>query len=143
LPALLQIVRHIGFSTLQLDLDPDRLSFVHALEVVRDAVAEFQMVETAQVVALYARMLADIAAKRLPERRPRSNPRVVKQKLSNLKLKRAEHYRPRKPYDSFRDAVVVQPVPADEALDILELPPRLVWQDGVILDLRQPKPCLL
>ena len=77
MPALLQIVRHIGFSTLQLDLDLDRLSFVHALEVVRDAVAEFQMVETAQVVALYARMLADIATKRLPERRPRSNPRVA------------------------------------------------------------------
>jgi hypothetical protein len=123
--------------------EPDRLSFVHALEVVRDAVAEFQIVETAQVAALYARRLADIAAKRLPERRPRSNPRVVKQKMSNFKLKRAEHYRPRKPYDSFRDAVIVQPVPADEAPNILELPPRLVWQDGVILNLRQPEPCLI
>jgi hypothetical protein len=125
------------------DVDVDRLSFVHALEVVRDAVAEFQLVEEAQVAALYARMLADIADKRLPQRRPRSNPRVVKQKMSNFKLKRAEHYRPPKPYDSFRQAVVVQPVLADEALDVLELPPRLVWQDGVILELRQPEPCLI
>ena len=69
--------------------------------------------------------------------------RVVKQKMSNFKLKRAEHYRPPKPYDSFRDAVVVQPVPADEAPDVLELPPRLVWHAGVILALRQPEPCLI
>jgi hypothetical protein len=130
-------------AALERDIDPCRLSFVHALEVLRDAVAEFQLVEQAQVAALYARMLADIADKRLPERRPRSNPRVVKQKMSNFKLKRAEHYRPPKPYASFREAVVVQPVPADEALNVLELPPRLVWQGGVILDLRQPEPCLI
>ena len=130
-------------AALQLDIDPDRLSFVHALEVVRDAVAEFQLIAAEQVAALYARLLADIADKRLPHRRPRSNPRVVKQKMSNFKLKRAEHYRPPKPYDSFREAVVVQPVPADEAPDILELPPRLMWQGGVILDLRQPEPCLI
>jgi hypothetical protein len=130
-------------AALLVDVDPDRLSFVHALEVVRDAVAEFQLVEEAQVAALYARMLADIADKRLPERRPRSNPRVVKQKMSNFKLKRAEHYRPPKLYDSFRDAVVVQPAPADHMPDVLELPPRLVWRGGVTLDLRQPEPCLI
>ena len=130
-------------AALEVDIDPDRLSFVHALEVVRDAVAEFQVVEEAQVAALYARMLADIADKRLPERRPRSNPRVVKQKMSNFKLKRAEHYRPPKPYDSFRQAVAVQPVPADEAPDILELPPRTIRQGTAILELRQPEPCLI
>jgi len=125
------------------DVDVDRLSFVHALEVVRDAVAEFQLVIPEQLAALYARMLADIAAKRLPERRPRSNPRVVKQKMSNFKLKRAEHYRPPKPYDSFRDAVVIQLVPPEESFDILELPPRPPKQAAVILDLRQPEPCLI
>src|SRR6266498_817978 len=117
------------------DVDPDRLSFVHALEVVRDAVAEFQLVVPEQLAALYARMLADIAAKRLPERRTRSNPRVVKQKMSNFKLKRAEHYRPPKPYASFRDAVVIQLAPPEESFDILELPPRPPKQGAVILDL--------
>jgi hypothetical protein len=94
-------------AALQADLDPDRLSFVHALEVVRDAVPEFQLVVPEHVPLLYARLLLDIAAKRLPARRPRSNPRVVKRKMSNFKLKRAEHYRPPKPQRSFRDAIVV------------------------------------
>lgn len=113
-------------AVLEWDIDPDRLSFVHTLDVVRDAVAEFQLAAPAQSAALYARMLVDIADKRLPERRPRSNPRMVKQKMSNFKLKRAEHYRSPKPYDSFQEAVVVQLVPADEGAATLELPPRKV-----------------
>jgi hypothetical protein len=95
-------------AALQANLDPDRLSFVHALEVVRDAVPEFQLVVPEQMPLLYERLLQDIAAKRLPERRPRSNPRVVKRKMSNFKLKRAEHYRPPKPQGPFRDAIVVK-----------------------------------
>lgn len=95
-------------AALQADLDPDRLSFVHALEMVRDAVLEFQLVVPEHMSLLYERLLVDIAAKRLPERRLRSNPRVVKRKMSNFKLKRAEHQRPPKPERSFRDAIVVQ-----------------------------------
>jgi hypothetical protein len=121
------------------DVDPDRLSFVHALEVVRDAVPEFQLVAPAQIPVLYARLLSDIAAVRVPERRPRSNPRVVKQKMSNFKLKRPEHYRPPKPYDSFRDAVVVQSAPADEPAAVLELLPRILYQEAI--DVRQPELC--
>jgi hypothetical protein len=102
-------------AALEADLDPDRLSFVHALEVVRDAVPEFQLVVPEQTPLLYMRLLHDIAAKRLPERRPRSNPRVVKRKMSNFKLKRAEHYQPPKPQGSFRDAIVVQSEPATRA----------------------------
>jgi hypothetical protein len=96
-------------------LDPDRLSFVHALEVVRDAVLEFQLVVPEQAPLLSMRLLQDIAAKRLPARRPRSNPRVVKRKMSNFKLKRAQHQRPPKPHGSFRDAIVVQWEPGTRA----------------------------
>jgi hypothetical protein len=102
-------------AALQADLDPDRLSFVQALEVVRDAVPEFQLVVPEQLPLLYARLLLDIAAKRLPERRPRSNPRVVKRKMSNFRLKRAEHQRPPKPRASFREAIVVQWEPGARA----------------------------
>jgi hypothetical protein len=125
------------------DLDPDRLSFVHALEVVREAVSEFQMVAPEQMAALYTRLLDDIAAKRLPERRPRTNPRVVKQKMSNFKLKRPEHYQPPKPMRSFRDAVVVQQVPPDEPTAVLELPPYPICPGAALLDLRQPERCLI
>lgn len=114
------------------EVDPDRLSFVHALEVVRDAVPEFQMVAEGQRAALYGRLLQDIAAKRLPARRPRSTARVVKRKMSNFKLKRAEHYRPPKPHGTFADAVQVQPPP------VLEFPLRKqAYQEGTCVDLRQ------
>ena len=116
-------------AALQADLDPDRLSFVHALEVVRDAVPEFQLVAPEQVPLLYARLLLDLAAKRLPERRPRSNPRVVKRKMSNFKLKRAEQARPPKPEQSFRDAIVIQEAPGTKASDSAVAPLALPQQE--------------
>jgi hypothetical protein len=138
-------------AALAADVDVDRLSFVHAVEVVRDAVNEFQMVAGAQQPLLYERMLHDIAAKRLPERRMRSNARVVKQKMSNFKLKREEHYQPPKPRGSFRDAVVVQrdhePPSSDPAAGespcVLELPYATIQLDAARLDLRQPERCLI
>jgi hypothetical protein len=78
-------------AALQAGLDPDRLSFVHAVRVLHDAIPEFQMVDPAEGPRLYARLLQDIAAGRLPVRRLRSNPRVVKRKMSNFRLKRPEH----------------------------------------------------
>jgi hypothetical protein len=73
----------------QVQLDPDRLSFIGAVRVLQKAVPEFQMTAPEQLPALYQRLLRDIARKRLPPRRLRSNPRVVKRKMSNFKLKRA------------------------------------------------------
>jgi len=133
------------------DLDPDRLSFVQALEVVRDAVPEFQLGAPEQLTALYDRMLLDMAANPLPERRTRSNARVVKRKMSNFKLKRPEHYQPPKPRGTFRDAVVVQQdlgpppaAPADrESSCVLELPCTTMRLDAARLDLRQPVRCLI
>jgi len=138
-------------AALAADVDVDRLSFVHALEVVRDGVAEFQMVDKAQQRVLYERMLQDIAAVRLPKRRTRSNARVVKRKMSNFKLKRAEHYRPPKPVGTFRDAVVVHCAPdlsspddaEGESACVLELPYAILPLDGIRLDLRQPERCLI
>jgi hypothetical protein len=133
------------------DLDPDRLSFVQALEVLRDAVPEFQLGAPEQLTALYERMLLDRAATPLPERRTRSNGGVVKRKMSNFKLKRPEHYQPPKPGGTFRDAVVVQQdlgppaaAPADgESSCVLELPRTTMRLDAARLDLRQPERCLI
>jgi hypothetical protein len=69
---------------------PDRLSFTRALELLRDAIPEFQMTRPAQLPLLLARLLRDMAARLLPPRRPRANPRVVKRKMSKFKLKRPE-----------------------------------------------------
>jgi hypothetical protein len=76
-------------------LDPDRLSVVHALEVIRDAIAEFPMVPPKEGPALYQRLLDDLVTDgKLPNRRHRSTPRVVKRKRSEWRLKRPKPTRP-------------------------------------------------
>jgi Insertion element 4 transposase N-terminal/Transposase DDE domain len=95
-------------AALQAGIDPDRLSFVETLRVIGDAVPEFQMISPEQWPRLYGRLLHDIAAERLPERRLRSNPRVVKRKMSNFRLKRAEHAHWPQPTMPFRKAVAIQ-----------------------------------
>lgn len=94
-------------AALQADIDPDRLSFVHAVEVIKDAIPEFQIVAEDQRDQLYQRLLRDIAQRPLPERRNRVNPRVVKQKMSNFLRKRQKHYQWPQPEISFREAVAV------------------------------------
>lgn len=94
------------------DLDPDRLSFVNALRRLNDAIPEFQLVDPADQPRLWARLLSDIARFRLPERENRSNPRVVKRKMSNFKLKRPPHRHWPQPTRMFRDAILL-PEPID------------------------------
>jgi hypothetical protein len=94
-------------AAVQAELDPDRLSFVHALEVVRDAVSEFQKTASADLPRLTARLLRDMTRALLPPRRLRSNPRVVKTKMSKFKQKRPEHRSPPQPSRPFRDSVVI------------------------------------
>ena len=94
-------------AAMQAGLDPDRISFVHALRVLQDAIPEFEMTAAEQLASLYTRLLSDMAAEPLPARRNRINPRVVKRKMSNFKLKRPEHYRWPQPRCSFAEAIVV------------------------------------
>ncbi len=94
-------------AALQSGLDPDRLSFTNALKIVCDAVAEFQMTATKQLPRLYQRLLNDISRHRLPKRDNRCNPRVVKRKMSNFKLKRPEHAHWPQPSRSFLEAIVL------------------------------------
>jgi len=95
-------------AALQAGVDPDRISFVHALRVLQDAVPEFQMTVPEQLPRLYGRLLRDMADELLPPRRMRINPRVVKCKMSKYHLKRPEHYHwPQPQCSSFREAVTV------------------------------------
>ena len=105
------IIRALMYqAALQANLDPDRLSFSGAIRVLRNALPEFQMTAPEQLPALYQRLLRDMAHKRLPQRRLRSNPRVVKRKMSNFKLKRAQHLAWPQPARSFREAIEVKKV---------------------------------
>lgn len=91
----------------QAGLDPDRLSFVNALRLIGDAIPEFQQTAPPQHAALYQRLIEDVARFRLPPRKPRVNPRVVKRKMSNFEKKRPEHYHVLQPKSSFTEAIAI------------------------------------
>ena len=107
------LIAHYAVRTLMHDaavqnhLDPDRLSFVNAVRIISDAISEFQMTTPQQIERLYKRLLNDIARHRLPERENRSNPRVVKRKMSKFSLKREEHLRWPQPTKSFQEAIAL------------------------------------
>jgi Insertion element 4 transposase N-terminal/Transposase DDE domain len=94
-------------AALRADVAPDRLSFVHTLRLIRTAVFEFQIIAEAQNAAWYERLLREISREQLPIRENRSNPRVVKRKMSNFRLKRDGHRHWPQPSKSFAEAVVI------------------------------------
>ena len=72
------------------DLDPDRLSFTHAVEVLDTACFEFALVPREEIPRLQERLLADLRepSTLLPPRRLRFYPRVVKRAYSSFHRKR-------------------------------------------------------
>jgi hypothetical protein len=135
-------------AAVQAAVDPDRLSFVHALRLVQDALPEFQMVAPEQVPRLYQRLLDDIGRQRVPARCLRSNPRVVKRKMSKFKRKRPEHASAPPLARSFREVVALQPlvnpaIPPHDETRVLVLPPRERERDRASIELRHRDPCLI
>lgn len=86
-------------------VDPDRISFVVTLRKLCDAVDQFQQTTPQQLPQLLRRLLQDIANEKLPQRRNRSNPRVVKRKMSNFLLKRDQHRNWPQPTTTIREAI--------------------------------------
>jgi hypothetical protein len=89
------------------DLPPTRLSFLAALRLIRAALPDFQRAAPAEHPRLYRHLLADIVAARLPPRANHSNPRVVKQKMSNFRVKGPQHQHWPQPTKPFRAAIVL------------------------------------
>lgn len=77
-------------SAQEADLDPDRLSFTHAVEVLDTACYEFALVARAELPRLQERLLTDLRepATLLPPRRLRFYPPVVKRAYSSFHRKR-------------------------------------------------------
>ena len=88
-------------------LPPTRVSFLTALRLIRSAVPELQRTAPTDHPRLYRQLLVDIARHPLPPRRDRSYPRVVKQKMSNFRVKAPRHRRWPQPTKAFRDAIVL------------------------------------
>jgi hypothetical protein len=87
-------------------LPPTRLSFSAAVRLIRTALPDLQRARPRDRPRLYRQLLAEIAADPLPPRADRTNPRAVKRKMSNFRLKRPADRRPPAPRP-FRDAVVL------------------------------------
>jgi Insertion element 4 transposase N-terminal/Transposase DDE domain len=88
-------------------LAPSRLSFTATLRIIREMVPEMQRTAAVDRPRLYRQLLADVAARPLPPRTNRTNPRVVKRKMSNFGVKSPRHRHWPQPTKSFREAVVL------------------------------------
>jgi Insertion element 4 transposase N-terminal/Transposase DDE domain len=74
-------------------LDPDRLSFVGCLQILRCRLPECPDPDGASFAGWYRGLLGEVSRERTDDavRRNRINPRVVKVKMSKFKKKRPEH----------------------------------------------------
>lgn len=88
-------------------LDPDRLSFTRSVHLISQAIRDFQQVVEADHPQLYQRLLDDLVQVRLPRRRNRLNPRVIKCQQSKFPRKRPHHAHPPQPLTPFRDAIAL------------------------------------
>jgi len=86
---------------------PLRLSFVGTLRLIRDLLPLAQLWGKRARHSLYRRALLAIADQVLPRRAERSNPRVVKQKMANFRVKTAQHQRWPQPTKPFAEAIVL------------------------------------
>jgi hypothetical protein len=79
----------LGAAAQQAAVDPDRVSFVGALRLLRAASPELDAAPTEPArVRRSGILLQDIGKELNPARRGRSSPRVVKRKMATFKLKR-------------------------------------------------------
>ena len=86
-------------------LDPRRLSFVQAVQLITDAIPEFQLLAPAAHAALYARLLADLRRHPLPPRADRQNPRVLRYRRRKYPPKQPAHTPWPQPTKPFRAAI--------------------------------------
>ena len=89
------------------ELPPGRLSFTNTLRIIREMVPEAQRTASADHPRLYRQLLSDVSSTPLPPRANRSNPRVVKRKMSKFGVKTPSHRAWPQPTKPFHEAVVL------------------------------------
>jgi hypothetical protein len=96
-------------SACEANLDPDRLSFTHAVEVLDTACYEFALIPREEFPRLQKRLLADLRepSTLLPPRRLRFYPRVVKRAYSSFHRKRPEQQGFTLKKQSFKDILLI------------------------------------
>ena len=90
------------------EIDPDRLSFVAALRILKLRLPECPNTGPAETTRWYQQVLEEIAVEKLPTRQNRVNPRVVKRKMSKFGKKRPAHRGTPPLKRKFRDIIVLR-----------------------------------
>jgi hypothetical protein len=72
------------------DLDPDRISFTKAIHAARRSIRT-GLTDSVNLASALRRATSELLHGLLPKRRLRANARVVRRKMSNYNLKRAQH----------------------------------------------------
>jgi hypothetical protein len=89
--------------------DPDRLSFLGCLQILRTRLAECPADEQERATWMGG-FLAELTKEQTEPRRNRINPRVVRVKMSKFKKKRLEHRGVKKLESAFADVIVPRSV---------------------------------
>jgi hypothetical protein len=97
-------------------IDPDRVSFVHAVRLITLMLPLFQLLAPEHHPILYDLVLHDIAAYRLPPREHRLNPRAVKRPWSKHRVRPRGAKTRHKNLAPFEDIVAIQAPPENAAL---------------------------
>jgi len=87
-------------------LAPRQMSFTAAVKILRCRIPECPPGPRTRQ-RWYAKLLSEIAEQRLPARRNRINPRVIKRKYAKWKVKRPQHRHPPQPTTAFLQSVVM------------------------------------
>lgn len=85
---------------------PREISFVSTLKILRCRLPETPR-NRISLAQWYALLVAEVAEERLPPRRERINPRVIKRKMSNWAKKTNKHRDFPQPTKNFRQSVVM------------------------------------
>jgi hypothetical protein len=88
-------------------MDPDRLSFYGCFHVLQCRLPECDGRTAESLARWYAALLWELSQERLPPRRNRINPRVIKQKVSKWPKKRPAHSHPPPLQKTFMQSVVM------------------------------------
>jgi hypothetical protein len=102
---LVRVLMHEAAASL--NVDPQKISFTATLKILRCRLPECPSNEEG-LSRWHDLLVQEIAEEILPPRRNRSNPRVIKQKMSKWPKKRSVHRLFPKPSKTFEQAVVIR-----------------------------------
>lgn len=89
-------------------IDVDRLSFTGCFRILQCRLPECDAISPTTLGGWYHRLLSEMREEIIPDRRNRTNPRVIKRKMSKWAKKRPCHLRPSPLSKSFVETVVMK-----------------------------------